>query len=382
MTGVYVDNVQCLGGKPGEAESAMQAISDRFKLLNIPFDVSYPNLAGELTTLGLTVNVRTKHLTPKNRRAWRLYLATHALAKRGKIRGEHMRIWLGHVVNHFQVMRSAYSSLSACYRFVKHSLGHRCRIWPSVRQELRVIAGLVLISGIDLGSGTSNIVHVSDSSEYGLALMKTRAPLEHIRLETLYREHWRFLEVAQDQDISLVPSWEYDSAAGLSKLVGDDEEHKISASGSYAPDVYNMIGSGRIRPSTPAAGLGSKTRFGQQLLAHAEARPRRVQRDFRKSPHEAALEWDEGKAFKTFMEGAIPAVSKRWSNPDRWVLVHASRWSDNAEPHITIKEAIVGLLGLRHQARSLKNFGKNVCHLWIVWLQCCRSVREGPDRRP
>ena len=101
VVGVYVDNVQCVGGRKNDPRVCMERVSSRFQSLGIPFDVNYPDLEEELSTLGLRFRFRQRTIMPKSRRSWRLYLALHRLSVRGKVRGEHLRVVLGHVTNHF-----------------------------------------------------------------------------------------------------------------------------------------------------------------------------------------------------------------------------------------------------------------------------------------
>lgn len=48
--------------------------------------------------------------------------ATKALLKRCRINGDILRIWLGHVVNHFRLLRPAMACLHSCYSFVQVAL--------------------------------------------------------------------------------------------------------------------------------------------------------------------------------------------------------------------------------------------------------------------
>ena len=284
VTGVYIDNVQCVGGRMQDPITCTGKVSARFKSLGSPFDVCYPDLEEELSTLGLRFRFRQRSIVPKHRRSWRLYLALHGLRVRGRVRGEHLRVVLGHVINHFQIMRCSYSAISSSYKFVQHSLGHRCSLWPSVRRELRVLAGLVLVAEAPLDAQISPVVHVSDSSMFGYVLMSTKASIEHIRSEIRYKGSWRFVEQEIDDGPLLVPASEYDYSGGLSQLLGDDGEIETAQPHAYDIDypghdirsVYHPIGDGRIRAGKPKAGVGSSTRYGLSLCSSAEVETRRA----------------------------------------------------------------------------------------------------------
>ena len=101
-----------------------------FERLGTPFTTSGTEALPEFETLGM------------------IY-ATKALLKRGRINGEILRIWLGHVVNHFQLLRPAMACLHSCYSFVQVALGKRMLVWNSVRTEMRLVIGLIFLGRID-----------------------------------------------------------------------------------------------------------------------------------------------------------------------------------------------------------------------------------------
>ena len=78
VVGVYVDNIQVIGGTAADAQARMLTISSRFDELGIPFTVSGKEILGELHSLGLVFRFgETQHTLNQTRsRAWKLYLAT------------------------------------------------------------------------------------------------------------------------------------------------------------------------------------------------------------------------------------------------------------------------------------------------------------------
>ena len=42
-------------------------------------------------------------LSITSKRLWRFYLASHEILRRVKVRGEHLRIWLGHATSLFRI---------------------------------------------------------------------------------------------------------------------------------------------------------------------------------------------------------------------------------------------------------------------------------------
>ena len=138
LTGTYVDNVQVLGGNSADVDRHMRSIVAWFEKLGIPFTTSGTEALSEFETLGMVFDMKRRRIRHRAKRAWRPYYATKALTKRGRINGETLRVWLGHVVNHFQLLRPAMACLHSCYRFVQAALGRRMLVWNSVRTEMRL----------------------------------------------------------------------------------------------------------------------------------------------------------------------------------------------------------------------------------------------------
>ena len=79
-------------------------------------------------------------------------------------------MWLGHVVNLMQLARPAMSTLDACYRFVQASLDRRVVVWETVRYEMRLAIGLLLVTTIDFDAHYCKEVGIGDFSVKGYVL--------------------------------------------------------------------------------------------------------------------------------------------------------------------------------------------------------------------
>ncbi|CAE7246456.1 unnamed protein product [Symbiodinium sp. CCMP2592] len=186
--GVYVDTVNVVGVGATEVNAIMDSVADRFEQLGIPFVVT--DRAG--------CAVRNTRL-----RAWRLWLATRGMAKRQRLSGELVRVWLGHVNFYFAIARPCLSVLSSCYRFASQNLGRRAVVWPNVRKELREVMGLIFMVEHDLLSERSPLVHLGDSSMFGFSLMSTVATDAEIKRELEVKEKWGFI---QGRSVDVKPS--------------------------------------------------------------------------------------------------------------------------------------------------------------------------------
>ncbi|CAE7263778.1 unnamed protein product [Symbiodinium sp. CCMP2592] len=308
--GVYVDNVNIIGLGQQPVNDVMDAVADRFAGLGIPFEVT--DKAGDpvIESLGLEFNFEGGGMVVRDtrKRAWRLWLATKALARRQRVSGEVLRVWLGHVNFYFQLNRSCVSVISACYRFAALHLGRRGHVWPNVRKELRQVMGLIFLVEVDMAAPRVSTVHVGDASMYGFFLMKTEATREEIDRELRVREHWRFIP---------------------GRLV-----HKVPAvqDGPIRQDFY-----------------GRQLREDLDLVAGRPLERRRKQ-----------LFGPAKIAEPTLLEANLhPPVHDCWHDSRRWGLIQAAPWRDPAE-HINPKEARVCVMGLRRWARSSSNLGKVV----------------------
>ena len=93
-----------------------------------------------------------------------------------------MEIWLGHVVNLFQLNPECLAMLSAVYRFCDVAELQTTRVWPSVRAEMRNVLGVLFLLEVNLAANFSKDVVCGDSSTDGYALHVTKATGEEIRL--------------------------------------------------------------------------------------------------------------------------------------------------------------------------------------------------------
>ena len=310
ISGTYVDNVQILGGCHDDVDQHMQMITSWFGQLGIPFTTAGEDALEEFQTLGMVFDMRNKRIRHRPARAWRLYYATCALLKRGRVKGEMLRTWAGHVVNHFQLLKPAMSCLFSTYRFIQANLGRRAMMWTAVRTELRLVKGLIFLGGVDWTSEFSSDVYLGDSSTFGYALMITKASREEVKEAMKSKERWRFIEA---DEVNL--------------------------------DQLEMTNSA-VKGYTPGSAIGPKTQFGLSLQNQSEERhffKRRV-RTVKSSNHMVK--------HRQYVE--VPSrckpLRKAWFDAARYQLLVAKRWRYKQE-HINIKEGRVCLMGLRRHCR-------------------------------
>ena len=321
--GVYVDNVNVVGVGATEVNSIMDSIAGRFEQLGIPFVVTdRAGASPSIETLGLEFDFSQGCVVRNTRlRAWRLWLATRGMAKRQRLSGELVRVWLGHVNFYFAIARPCLSVLSSCYRFASQNLGRRAVVWPNVRKELREVMGLIFMVEHDLLSERSPLVHLGDSSMFGFSLMSTVATDAEIKKELEVKEKWGFI---QGRSLEVKPS---EGGPLHQDFMGHQAETTAATRTKYAESLIRKL------EETGAARL-------RQQQCQLFGPPKSVE--------------------PTLMEAIRhPPVSSCWHTPGRWTLIQAAPWKDQNE-HINPKEARVCLMGLRRWSRSSTHFGKIV----------------------
>eukprot|EP00959_Pyramimonas_sp_CCMP1952_P294608 6162078-Pyramimonas_sp.AAC.1 len=134
ITSTYVDNAALLSANTdtSDVHNVLHELSARGMRTHDIVEHTF-----SLEHLGAIFDGHRRLLHHQPRRVWRVYLAGKELLRRRRLRGEVLRVWVGHVVHLFMLNRPALSSLWAVYQFIQHSLERHCRVWGSVRQEIK-----------------------------------------------------------------------------------------------------------------------------------------------------------------------------------------------------------------------------------------------------
>ena len=137
---------------------------------------------------------------------------------------------MGHAIQTLRLQRPPTSVLQAVYRALRGPRRGWTRIDWEVRKELMQVRALNFFCAQDLAKPFSDLVHVSDSSTSGDALMYRRGPLKVIRQDCRWHERWRFLEV-EPLDFAVLLAGGFVEECGLcSPLGGERSDHAVFAS--------------------------------------------------------------------------------------------------------------------------------------------------------
>ncbi|CAK0870936.1 unnamed protein product [Prorocentrum cordatum] len=309
ITSTYVDNAALLSANTSTSD--LQTVLHQFSARDMrTHDIVEHTFA--LEHLGAVFDGHRRLLHHQPRRVWRVYLAGKELLRRRRLRGEVLRVWIGHVVHLFMLNRPALSCLWAVYQFIQHALERRCRVWGSVRQEIKVILGLVFLCQRDLSAPRLRMAYCSDSSDLGYCLAVTSASDAELREAAAYHERWRFIEDRSDPRCELVPYLELCDSAGLSPLGGSPEPWRED----------------HVPPAEFAEHFESES-YGRILV---------------RCPH------------------------------SRWKTLFERKWNDPTE-HINTKEGRVMLAGLRRACRNPRCHKKRLLSLSDSLVACCAFDR-------
>ncbi|CAK0855523.1 unnamed protein product [Prorocentrum cordatum] len=367
MGSVYVDNITVFGRDASlarEASSALQAEADRSGL---PIAWSYPDVVTHLETAGVEIDLKRGRLRNKASRVWRFDLATRAPLRRGKMRGEHMEVWLGHAVSLLMLARPGCAALSATHRFAEAAWGVRTPLPREVMREMRLVAGLVWLAEVDLAAPYAPRVYASDSTDNGYGLMYKRASVEEMQSAFRWKEKWSFRQHLRGPRVGLT------SAADVAEMGGYKEADEAQLDHEVEP---------RCRSAEPNAGSAPAAAFGQWLQSKAEEgsasdRPHRPRpRRLRRRPADP----QDPDAERLGQVGpSAPPLPASWFDSEGFELVAARRWRWPGE-HINVKETRAAVMGLRHACRVRQNCGRRLVSL-VDSMACVGRLDKGRSSR-
>lgn len=172
------------------------------------------------------------------------------------------------------------------------------------------------------------VVHVSDSSDRGYALLYRKASFRDIEREMRHRERWRFQAVEQPPQQTLYAGC---FVVDKVKLAGDGEDDVEDAA---------IYANSEVRGTTVGRSAGADTEYGRWLAsARKLAGAPKFDHHVRKKGSEVLIPY------------AIPEVAEMWGPSPAWQVASRGRWRWPKE-HINVKEARAALSGVRRLSRS------------------------------
>ena len=188
---MYIDNFLVFGGFAADANWASSGFAAACDRRDWGVHAKH-SAAPVLAALGIVVDGTRTVLYHQLPRLWRFVLATQALLRRHRWRGEILDVWLGHAICISALARCLISVLQEVYIFallIRHSSGMPLH---KIRMELLVIADLGFLAQANMAAPLAEEVYVGDASTHGWALMSTSASFVESSAACRFYELWRF----------------------------------------------------------------------------------------------------------------------------------------------------------------------------------------------
>lgn len=319
FTSTYVDNVSVFGAAKQDVCDRMQALTKAFEKHDIPVVWTYDQPVRKVETVGVIVDFDKQVILNKPSRLWKIYLAGRELARRDRVRGEAVEVWLGHITSVFRLCPCLLSIFTVIYRFVAVSRGKRVKLWPAVKAEIMQSTALVWLARAPMGGQYVNQVDMGDSSSTGYALLTRSFPASKIQQVCRFREKWRFVPLPEDFKNAV----EFFNRDGAQQST-DAEEH--------------------IRAFT-RAGVGMDTEYGKWLQSALQEGSW-----LKTSPIISQFKTPKKRRDDVDVPALIEPLPSDMTREGTYKLLWMKRWR-NPNEHINIKEGRVLLSSLKRAAR-------------------------------
>lgn len=187
----YVDNLVVLGTDEKTVTSSFRGSVEKLKGAGLQVhEVELGNEGAQV--LGWAISPDGK-MRPTEKRLWKVRLAIRELLKRGRASPRQIEKLLGHCCFISLARREALSIFGHVYSFV-HRNGdpHKVPLWPTVRKEFDVWAGILPLIWRDYTSPWSEKVYAVDASEWGLGCTTAHMDVKMVQQIGSFCERWRF----------------------------------------------------------------------------------------------------------------------------------------------------------------------------------------------
>ena len=169
----YVDNANIVGLDAERVHERLENTTDKLEDMGLKWHERC-DAARLMEILGVEMRGGDGKVRHKAHQAWWLHQGIRFLLQVGHAAGWQVRVYIGHLVSDFQLMRPGLASLRALYDFVGAGpLGERRPLPPCCRNELKVIKGLLFLAEVNLRTPPASVAYMSDASTQGYFLFET-----------------------------------------------------------------------------------------------------------------------------------------------------------------------------------------------------------------
>lgn len=213
-----------------------QALDAAFKQADIPITWSQSEPVQALESVGCVLDFSRKRLSNKPKRLWKFFFATLGILRRKKLHGHVLQVWAGHYTSLCSHTPWGLSALQHIYRFIEVSQHKRVRVWPSVRQELKLACSLIWMTWKDLGAPYCRLVDVGDSSSFGYAMMTCDPGKPRVKSAMSFHEKWRFIPMPE----TLKQAAQHHDTRGFGDALADLQQLCYQSSEPFVKPAFYM----------------------------------------------------------------------------------------------------------------------------------------------
>ncbi|CAK0823231.1 unnamed protein product [Prorocentrum cordatum] len=189
---IYVDNIGVFGSDGSVVASKLEGVCAAFEAKGLAVHEVATSDSG-VEALGVLLDGRRRHTRLTAKRFWRVRGASLALAGRRRASGRQVEIALGHAAFCRLVRRETLSVFATVYPFIRRRYDQPAPLWPSVADELRAFAGLMVLLVSSWESDWDPLVAATDASETGYGICTRWLAAEDVAAVGRCRERDRYL---------------------------------------------------------------------------------------------------------------------------------------------------------------------------------------------
>ena len=194
----YCDNLNIFGKDPVQVDHALSVVmsfleSKGFALHEVVYATPWSK------PLGSSFNGYDNLLGSRPDKAWTIQGALKWFGQGPRVSGKQVEIILGHFTHESLYARGALSVFRAAYTFIRDSYHTRQFLWPSVRREMLVAAGLMPLLVAHLDLPWSPFVHTTDACMSGWGSCKGWVGAEVAKNHGQWSERWRFRRLTPEE---------------------------------------------------------------------------------------------------------------------------------------------------------------------------------------
>ena len=249
---VYVDNMGVIGQNGERVCSSLDELVQAFESVGLQVHGREVRSDG-IEVLGVVVDGQRLQTRPTSKRLWRVRQAITGMLQLRAVRGDDLRVLLGHCTYLGLVRRPVLCVFHACYRFVTKMNGESAPLWNSCREELVTFRGLLPLIVSDWWLPYNRWVQCSDASESGFGIAGSFWNLEALCSVGRCRERGRFRSEgavdARRSALSAAGLGEFLTAEGKDVTLCVDEGEKALTESTLPRGDYEMDPEFREVPS-------------------------------------------------------------------------------------------------------------------------------------